>query len=69
VSLAVVFVQIIAAVGYGAYFPWSIPGIYSGAAADYKKLLDNYSYLILLITSIVGYIATLFYWNNSDHTK
>ncbi|MEZ4929328.1 MAG: hypothetical protein R2777_04880 [Chitinophagales bacterium] len=51
--------QVIASLGYGAYFPWSVPGLYSGAGGDYKMLLDNYSYGILILTSIIGYIATV----------
>lgn len=69
VTLTLVFSQVIAAIGYGSYFPWSIPGLYSGAGGEYKKLLNNYSYGILLLTSIAGYLATITYWNNADQTK
>ena len=69
VALTLVFAQIIAATGYGTYFPWSIPGLYSGAGGDYKSLLDNYSYLIVLLTGIFGYILTILYWNKADQTK
>lgn len=69
VALTLVFSQVIASLGYGAYFPWSVPGLYSGAGGDYKMLLDNYSYGILILTSIIGYIATVMYWNNADQTK
>lgn len=69
VALTLVFAQIIAATGYGSYFPWSIPGLYSGSGGEYKMLLDNYSYIVLILTSIAGYIATISYWNNTDQTK
>lgn len=69
VALTLVFSQVIAAIGYGAYFPWSVPGLFSGAGSGYKMLLDNYSYGILILTSIAGYLATLIYWNNADQTK
>lgn len=69
VALTLVFSQVIAATGYGAYFPWSIPGLYSGAGGEYKKLLDNYSYLILFLTCIAGYLATVIYWKTADQTK
>jgi len=69
VALTLVFAQVIAATGYGSYFPWSIPGLYSGAGGEYKKLLDNFSYSILTLTGLTGYIMTVVYWKTADHTK
>jgi ABC-2 type transport system permease protein len=69
VALTLVFAQIIAATGYGSYFPWSVPGLYSGAGGEYKMLLDKYSYGILMLTGFSGYLATVIYWNNADQTK
>jgi len=69
VALTLVFAQVIAATGYGSYFPWSVPGLYSGLGGEYKMLLDNFSYGILIMTSIVGYLATIMYWNTADQTK
>ena len=69
VALTLVFAQVIAATGYGSYFPWSVPALYSGVGGEYKILLDNYSYGILVLTSIAGYIATVMYWNYADQTK
>ena len=67
--LTVVISQVIAAIGYGSHFPWSIPGLYSGAGGEYKMLLDNFSYAILILTGIAGYIATTLYWNTADQSK
>jgi hypothetical protein len=36
VALALVFSQIITAIGYGYYFPWSVPALFSGAGGAYK---------------------------------
>jgi ABC-2 type transport system permease protein len=69
VALTLVFAQVIAATGYGSYFPWSVSGLYSGAGGEYKMLLDNYSYGILILTGIAGYLATIFYWNKTDQMK
>lgn len=69
VALTLVFAQVIAATGYGSYFPWSIPGLFSGSGGEYKMLLDFYSYIILALTSIAGYFATVMYWKNADQTK
>lgn len=41
VALTLVIAQIIAATGFGYYFPWSIPGLYSGAGGEYKAQLNE----------------------------
>jgi ABC-2 type transport system permease protein len=69
VALTLVFAQVIAATGYGSYFPWSVPGLYSGAGGEYKNLLDNLSYAILMLTGIAGYFTTTIYWKLADQTK
>lgn len=69
VALVVVFAQVIAATGNGNYFPWSIPGLYSGAGGEYKNQLNIASYSILFATSLIGYLSTVIHWNTADQTK
>lgn len=69
VALTLVFAQIIAATGYGYYFPWSVPGLFSGAGGEYKAQLNLVSYSILILTSVVGYLATVTFWKYADQTK
>jgi ABC-2 type transport system permease protein len=68
VALTLVFAQVIATTGYGSYFPWSVPGLYSGAGGDYKNLLNKFSYTILILTGILGYFAATIYWKVADQT-
>ncbi|MCB9047129.1 MAG: ABC transporter permease [Chitinophagales bacterium] len=69
VALTLVFAQVIGAAGYGAYFPWSVPGLYSGSGGDYKEQLNGLSYCILVLMSIAGYFATVLYWRYADQKK
>jgi hypothetical protein len=69
VALILVLAQVIASTGYGYYFSWSVPGLFSGAGGEYKSQLNFTSYTILGLTSIGGYISTVIYWRNSDQTK
>ena len=69
VALTLVFAQIIAATGYGSYFPWSVPGLFSGAGGDYKNSLNELSYIIVIFTGIAGYFATVIYWKVADQPK
>jgi ABC-2 type transport system permease protein len=67
VALTLVFAQVIAAMGHGNYFPWSIPGIYSNSGGEsLKDLLNLNSYLILIATSFLGYLLTITWWNYAD---
>jgi hypothetical protein len=67
VAILLVLAQIIGAMGIGNYFPWTVPGIYSGSGgADLKVGLNSMSYLILAFTGIIGYVATVLWWKYSD---
>ncbi len=67
VAILLVLAQIFGAMGFGSHFPWTVPGIYSGSGGeDLKSQLDNGSYIILVLTSIAGYLATVAWWRYSD---
>jgi ABC-2 type transport system permease protein len=66
VALTLVVSQIIAALGLGHYFPWALPGLYSGSAGEYKALIDLWSYLILVAVSVLGFVCTHWWWNRTD---
>lgn len=69
VALLLVLAQVIAAAGYGTYFPWSIPALYSGTSGEQREMLNIFSYSILILTGIAGYIATIIYWKTADLSK
>lgn len=67
VALLLVLAQIIAAMGAGTYFPWSVPGIFTGSGGEELKMqLDALSFIILIVTGITGYVATILWWKYSD---
>jgi len=70
VAVLLVMAQIFGALGFGNYFPWAIPGIYSGSGgAELKAGLNGWSYLILGLTSVAGYFGTILWWKYTDQTK
>ena len=70
VAILLVLAQIFGAMGVGNYFPWAVPGLYSGSGgADMKSDLNLFSYLILILTSFAGYLATIFWWKYADQKK
>lgn len=63
VILAIFLAQIIAIAGWGEYFPWSIPALYSRGSA-----LAPVSYVIVLLTAGAGLAATFAWWERADQT-
>jgi ABC-type transport system involved in multi-copper enzyme maturation permease subunit len=69
VAVLLVLAQIVGAMGFGNYFPWSVPGVYSGSGGeDLKSQLNIMSYVLLVVTGVVGYLATIYWWKYSDQT-
>lgn len=53
--------QLINAAGWGDYFPWSVPALYVQG-----ENLGIGSYLIVILTSIIGLAGTLLWWEWAD---
>ena len=61
--------QISVLTGWGDWFPWGVPAIFSGAAGPRTELLGMHSYVIVIATTIIGLAATFYWWRNADQTK
>jgi len=61
-----VLAQIIAVMGYGHFFPWSIPALISGAAGSDSAIIEDISIIIVLLTSTVGLVGTMIWWRYAD---
>ena len=72
IFLALVLGQIISQIGYGSYFPWNIPMLYSGAAQALSGKttapLGFVSYLLVLLVGVISIIATGAWWRYADQT-
>jgi len=64
----IVLAQVAAITGWGDWFPWSVPALFSGAAGPRAAFLGPQSYVLVLITSLVGLAATFYWWRNADQT-
>jgi len=68
VILSGILAQLVAVVGWGEYFPWAIPALYAGLAGTDGAKLGFLSYGIVILTSLVGLMATLIWWELADQT-
>jgi ABC-2 type transport system permease protein len=64
--LALILAQLVAAAGWGEYFPWSIPALYSGMAGPVYADLGAVSFLIVFLASLAGFAATFAWWERAD---
>lgn len=64
VIFMVVCAQIIAAIGYGAYFPWAVPALFSGMAGTTG--LEGMSFFLVLLMAFAGFVATVAWWLFAD---
>jgi len=53
--------------GITPYFPWAIPGLYSGVAGPLSPKPETISYIILGCTSLMGVAGTAAWWRYADH--
>ena len=67
--LMVALAQIAIITGWGDWFPWAVPGLFSGAAGSRAELLGAHGYVIVILASIIGVVATYYWWRTADQTK
>jgi len=67
--LAVILAQVVAATGWGAYFPWSVPALYAGVAGSEQAQLGPVSFALVLLTGLTGIIGTFLWWDWADQTE
>jgi len=67
--LTVVLAQVVVITGWGEWFPWSIPALFSGAVGPRAGQFGWYSYIIIVIASLIGLAMTFNWWRNADQTK
>jgi ABC-2 type transport system permease protein len=72
IFLVLLIGQVLSRLGYGQYFPWTIPMLYSGAAETLTggtpAPLGLISYLLAGLTGILSFVVTAAWWRNADQT-
>ena len=63
--LALIMANVLAALGWGGYFPWGVPGLY----AQGKDYLVPASFPIAILTGAAGMVATYLWWKYADQNR
>ena len=73
-AVAVMFVslfaaQVIAALGFGAWFPWSVPSLLSGVAGPEQAGPGPLSIAGVVVVGAAASAATAIWWEHADHDR
>ncbi len=60
--------QILAVLGWGALFPWSVPALVAGAGGDQAGSVEIAGLVAVAIVVIGGFAATVTWWRRADQT-
>lgn len=63
--LTLISANLAVVIGWGEYFPWSVPGLYALG----KDPLPPASYGIVLATGLAGMLATYLWWKYADQAR
>lgn len=66
--LALFAAQIIAAIGYGHLFPWSVPSLYAGVAGLEQRPAGILGVVLVIAVGLASVAATAVWWQRADHT-
>jgi len=63
--LTLMLANLVVVLGWGEIFPWAVPVLY----AQGESVLPSLSYWSVLVTGLVGMLATYVWWQNADQNR
>jgi len=67
--LTLFLANIVAYTGWGDWFPWTVPALFSGAAGPRADQLGLHSYLLVIVALLIGLSSTFLWWQRADQTR
>jgi ABC-2 type transport system permease protein len=61
--------QIIATLGYGHLFPWSVPGVFSGIAGADRPAVGPVGFALVVAVGLAGMAGTVAWWRSADQPQ
>src|SRR6266511_2635269 len=61
--------QIAGVLGWGDWFPWSVPALLSGMAGPRAEQIGMHSYVLVALAFIIGVAATIAWWRSADQAR
>ncbi len=67
--LTIALAQVAAITGWGDWFPWAVPALFSGAAGPRSGVLGLHSYIAVLLASVLGLALVYWWWRDADQAR
>ncbi len=67
--ITLIMANVAAIAGWGDYFPWAIPGMYTQAMAAPGEYLEPVSYWVVILTGLAGMVGTYLWWKYADQSR
>jgi ABC-2 type transport system permease protein len=67
--LTLALAQIVVVMGWGDWFPWSVPVLFAGMAGPRAEQLGLHSYAIVALTFAAGLVSTVIWWRSADQPR
>ncbi len=67
--LTIALAQVAAITGWGDWFPWAVPALFSGAAGPRSGVLGPHSYVAILLASLLGLGLVYWWWRDADQAR
>ncbi|WP_129630985.1 ABC transporter permease [Candidatus Oscillochloris fontis] len=67
--LTMALAQIAIVMGWGDWFPWSVPGLIASLSGASTERIELHSYIVVSLAFIVGIAATFAWWRNADQAQ
>jgi ABC-2 type transport system permease protein len=68
-TVAVIVVsQVLTVLGWGAWFPWSVPALLAGAGGTSVEPVTLSGVVLVLVVAAAGLAATMLWWDRADQT-
>ncbi len=61
--------QILTVLGWGSWFPWSVPALLAGAGGTTVEPVTPAAVAIVLLVAVIGLVATIAWWERVDQTS
>ncbi|ALX50203.1 bacitracin ABC transporter permease [Lentibacillus amyloliquefaciens] len=68
IIMTIILSQIVAVIGYGSYFPWAIPAMFSNVSGE-GSILELEGLIIIIMTAFIGFAGTLGFWRFADQNR
>jgi ABC-2 type transport system permease protein len=74
VAVAAMFVslfaaQVLATLGFGSWFPWSVPSLLSGVAGAQHASPGGWAITGVVLVALIASVATGIWWQHADHDR